>query len=297
MPGKDKIRLSVCLPGANEHREYIWKNAIVPMGLEDHVDFYEQINTPFGRNRDNIDNFPEDWIGRDLEPIREAIAERSDMVYRTRWRIREPRGGFLNYEPRRYVEMKSGHHRITERWMLNILRNGMMPHDVEFCQQMMEGAREGLPSGFPLSMYFIPRVRKRELNDDDRRNLKLAEPVFADFDHLQMNFYPVGQMIYDDLQPQEAKMRQALRVSSYVDELRPYQIPLMGLFWLSFRLRRGDSFYYNSRTINMAVRSGITDICLWIQATSRGVAQAGVDRLLDLESSLKHYDIQKAMMK
>lgn len=295
MSGKEKIRLSVCLPGSSEHREYIWKNAIVPMGLEDHVDFYEQINAPFGRDLENVDNFPEDMIGRDLSSMQRSMADRAASVLANLWRVREPRGGFLNYEPRRYARTQSGQYRISERWMLTILRNGMQPHDIEFCQSMLQGARKALPSEFPLSMYFIPRVRRAEMNEDDRRNIRSAEPLFNHFDHLQLNFYLTGQTELDDLQSREAMINQSLRVSSYIEELRPYGIPLLGLFWLSFRLRRGDSYYYNSRTINMAVRSGVTDIALWIQATSAGVARAGVERLLDLDSSLKHYDIQKAI--
>lgn len=279
-------KLYICMAGHSEYRQIIW-DAVVNAGLEGFSRIMEQLNSPVGRDRYNLCNWPGEWkTAEQLGEARRLMRERTESVMR-KWRPREVEAAFINYEPRRYVP---GTNTINQRWMLDVLQDGLADNELPFLIWMLQGARDVL--NIPLAYYNLPRLTKGELTHEDYEHVVDDAKFYRDhFDYVQVNRYPHNSEERDSMQGRFLR-DEALRADTHFRAVSKYNLPIFAMHWLSFRQGVHECEVFNRHAIEMS-RQRCPNIVLWIQATDRGVAEAGAQRLLALGEYLKGIDFEE----
>ena len=77
------MRLALCMAGTDDGRAAFWAR-YEKLGLEPVTDIVHQFNTPFGRDRQNERNYPEDWPTSDFTAAAAAMGANTSASRKTR---------------------------------------------------------------------------------------------------------------------------------------------------------------------------------------------------------------------
>ena len=280
------MKVALCMAGTTTGKQAFWR-CWENLGLAPATDLVLQVNSPIGRSRDNVGNFPEDWAGQDLSPVVEAVSRRTESLL-ARWTPKPYSFGFVDYEPRRYA---ADGKTITERWMLNILRNGLADHDTRFLEALLDGMKEAAPQ-LPLSLYTVPRLPKADLTDEDRQRAMTARPIVHEMGWTWMNAYATGDSDRDwlDLQNINDHIR---RLHSAYEMHQKFARPVIPFLWPSYRMTAEESRQYNAPTIgilhrlNAETQGQMTHIGIWVDCTYDTVAMKEAENAAAFTDTLR----------
>lgn len=284
--------LHICTGGGNNAIDELFWDGVDGMGIE--AGQCVQVNTPFGRDRSNLRNYPEHFLD---DEIREVFYEMGEHTYHRLGRAYLHPGapltlGFWDYEPRLYGTDGS----IVGRWMLDKLRNGYNKKDAVFLRALTDGMRQGFAkAGFleaGLSGYATPRITKGPALPRDYEHAKQSNAFANGFDWGWVNAYHRGDLDHDHLDHDNivahfARLTDAKRlvteaIMPHKDEDARKKRVMGAITVLGRGLNRADLLQYNAVTIEVMYQLGYTDLVIWVDCQHESVARRQLDSLTDL---------------
>ncbi len=274
------MKLVIAMPGKEELQRRFWDEAIIGQGLD--ADVSLQANSPIGRDRGNYMNFPEDWVGRNLDEVAVAMHARVRHLIDTRWTPKTYSNIYVDYEPRRYGPDRET---IIERWTLNVLRNGFESHDVAFLNKLIDGAHEA-SDGLPVSLYSLPRLTKGPIEPRDYRNMSSARGFTDKLDWLWLNGYATGNDDRDFLD-RENISEHYQRIRTGTMALRKTGKDVVPFVWPSYKMTPAESKQYNTPTIYMLAAQGHQKLGIWVDLNHEGPTNTQIENMIAIAPHLR----------